>query len=99
MRLKVSKSIRGGEYFVTLQALDFNPEEKDKLEKFGSPEVDFDSNGLGSRKLENLEVSVKCESPEQAEEFVLLTKNKIKEKLSQLKDMIDTFSSEEEMEL
>ena len=99
MRVKISKNIRRGEYFVALQTLDFNPEEKEKLDKFGSPEIDFDSDGLGSRKLEDLDVSIKCESSEEAEEFIFQTKEKIKEKLNQLKDKIDTFSGEEEVEL
>ena len=49
MRVKISKNIRRGEYFVSLQVLDFSPEEKEKVEKFGSPEIDFDSDGLGRR--------------------------------------------------
>ena len=99
MRLRVSKALRGGEYLVRLQILDFSSEEKEKIEKFGSLEIDFSLDGLGTRKLDDLDVSVKCESPEKAEEFIFLTKDKIKEKLSQLKDMIDTFSGEEEINL
>lgn len=99
MRVKISKNIRRGEYFVSLQVLDFSPEEKEKVEKFGSPQIDFDSDGLGTRKLEDLDVSIKCESPKEVEEFIFQTKKKIKEKLAQLKDTIDTFSGEEEVEL
>jgi hypothetical protein len=99
VRLKISKALRGGEYLVSFKTLGFSPEEAEKAGRFGSPEIDFSLDGLGTRKLEDLDVSVKCESPEKAEEFVLQTKDKIKERLAQLKDMVDTFSGEEEVSL
>jgi uncharacterized protein YcgL (UPF0745 family) len=99
VRLRIGKALRGGEYLVSFKTVDFSLEEQEKIEKFGSPEIDFSLDGLGTRKLENLDVSVKCESPEKAEEFILQTKDKIKERLAQLKDMVDTFSGEEDISL
>ena len=99
MRLKVAKALYGGEYFVSFKTLGFSTREKEKIDKFGSPQIDFSSDGLGSRKLENLDVTVKCDSPEKAEDFILETKDKIKERLGELQDMVDTFSGEEEMDL
>ena len=70
MRLKVKKLLKGGEYFVSFENVDFNPEETEKIEKFGMPTVDFSSDGLGTHKLNEIDVSIKCQSGEEAEQLL-----------------------------
>lgn len=99
MRLKVRKQLRGGEYFVSLEHVDFNFEETEKIEKFGMPFVDFSSNGLGTYRLNEINISLKCQSPQEAEEMVNHIRQSIKDKLTELLARVDTFSGEEVMEI
>jgi hypothetical protein len=99
MRLKVKKLLRGGEYFVSFENVDFNFEETEKIEKFGMPFVDFSSNGLGAYKLNELNISLKCQSPQEAEEMITNIHQKIKDKLTELLAQVDTFTGEEVVEI
>jgi hypothetical protein len=95
MRLGVKKLLRGGEYFVSFQSLGFNPEETEKIEKFGMPIVDFSSNGLGAYKLDQIDLFIKCQSAEEAEQITNNIKQNIKDKLTLLLAQVDNFTGEE----
>jgi hypothetical protein len=99
MRLKVKKLLRGGEYHISFESVDFNEEETQRIEKFGMPFVDFSSDGLGTRRLDEVNLSVKCQAPQEAEEMIGKIKQTIKDKLTELLSQVDTFSGEEEVEL
>ncbi len=99
MRLKVKRLLRGGEYFVSFENLDFNQEETEKIEKFGMPTVDFAADGLGSHSLNEIELSLKCQSTEEAEQMTNNVRQSIKDKLSELLAQVDNFSGEEVVEL
>ena len=99
MRLKVKKLLKGGEYFVSLENVDFNFEETEKIEKFGMPSIDFSMDGLGSHKLNDLNLSFEARSMEEAEEMVSRVQYCIKDKLGELLSKVDTFSGEEVIEL
>lgn len=99
MRLKVKKLLKGGEYFVSLENVDFNFEETEKIEKFGMPTIDFSMDGLGSHKLNDLNLSFETRSMDEAEEMVSRIQYCIKDKLSELLSKVDTFSGEEVIEL
>ena len=99
MRLKVKKLLKGGEYFVSLENVDFNFEETEKIEKFGMPTIDFSMDGLGSHKLNDLNLSFEARSVEEAEEIVSRIQYCIKDKLSELISKVDTFTGEEVIEL
>lgn len=99
MRLKVKKLLRGGEYYISLENVDFNGEEIEKIEKFGTPYVDFSTDGLGARKLDEINVSLKCETPQEAEEIIWKIRQTIKDKLTELLSQVDNFSGEEVMEI
>ncbi len=99
MRLKVKKLLKGGEYFVSLENVDFNFEETEKIEKFGMPSIDFSMDGLGSHRLNDLNLSFEARSVDEAEEMVSRIQYCIKDKLSELLSKVDTFSGEEVIEL
>jgi Glu-tRNA(Gln) amidotransferase subunit E-like FAD-binding protein len=99
MRFKVTKLLKAGEYHVALENVDFNEEETRKIEKFGMPFVDFSSDGLGTRRLDEINLSLKCQNPEQAEEVIGKVKQTIKDRLTELASQEDTFSGEEVVEM
>lgn len=99
MRLKVKKLLKGGEYFVTLENVDFNFDETEKIEKFGMPTVDFSMDGLGSHKLNELNLSFESRSMEEAEEKISRVQYCLKDKLSELLAKVDNFTGEEVIEL
>ena len=99
MRLKVKKLLKSGEYFVSLENVDFSFEETEKIEKFGMPTIDFSMDGLGSHKLNDLNLSFEARSVDEAEEMVSRIQYCIKDKLSELLSKVDTFSGEEVIEL
>lgn len=99
MRLKVKKLLKGGEYFVSLENVDFNFEETEKIEKFGLPTVDFGMDGLGSRKLNDIQISFECRSVEDADEKIQRVRESIKDRLTELLTKVDTFTGEEVMEI
>jgi hypothetical protein len=99
MRLKIKKLLRGGEYFVSFENVDFNSEETEKIEKFGMPTVDFSSDGLGTHKLNEIDVSIKCQGVEEAEQLTNSIKQNIKDRLSELLAQVDNFTGEEVVEM
>jgi hypothetical protein len=99
MRLKVKKLLRAGEYQISFENVDFNEEETQKIEKFGMPFVDLTSDGLGTRRLDEINLSLKCQAPEEAEEVIGKIKQSIKEKLTELLSQVDSFSGEEIAEI
>jgi len=99
MRLKVKKLLRGGEYFVSFENVDFNFEETERIEKFGMPFVDFSTNGLGAYRLNELNLSLKCQNSEEAEEMVTHIRQRIKDKLTELLSQVDTFTGEDVLEI
>lgn len=99
MRLKVQKLLRGGEYHISFENVDFNEEETRRIEKFGMPFVDFSSDGLGTRRLDEINLSVKCQTPQESEEMIGKIKERIKDKLTELLSQVDTFSGEEVLEI
>ncbi len=99
MRLKVTKLLRAGEYHISFENVDFNEEETQKIEKFGMPFVDFSSDGLGTRRLDEINISLKCQAPEEAEEVIGKTKEAIRNRLTELLSQVDTFSGEEVVEM
>ncbi len=99
MRLKVTKQLRAGEYHLSFENVDFNEEETQKIEKYGMPFVDFSSDGLGTRRLDEINLSLKCQTPQEAEEMMARVRQIIKDKLTELLSQVDTFSSEEVVEL
>jgi hypothetical protein len=99
MRLKVKKLLKGGEYFISFENVDFNPEETEKIEKFGMPTVDFSSDGLGTHKLNEIDISIKSQSVEEAERIIGNVKQNIKDKLTELLAQTDNFTGEEVVEI
>jgi hypothetical protein len=99
MRLKVKKLLKGGEYFISFENVDFNPEETEKIEKFGVPTVDFSSDGLGTYKLNEIDLSIKSQSAEEAEQMTNNIKQTIKNRLTELLAQVDNFTGEEVVEM
>jgi hypothetical protein len=99
MRLKVKKLLSGGEHHISFETVDFNEEETQRIEKFGMPFVDFSSDGLGTRRLDEINLSVKCPAPQEAEEMIGKIKQTIKDKLTELLSQVDTVSGEEVVEI
>lgn len=99
MRVKVKKLLRGGEYFVSFENVDFNPEETEKIEKFGMPTVDFSSDGLGTHKLNEIDLSIKCQNAGEAEQMTNSIRQAIKDKLTELLAQVDNFTGEEVVEI
>ncbi|MCK4403904.1 MAG: hypothetical protein KAW02_02325 [candidate division Zixibacteria bacterium] len=99
MRLKVKKLLRGGEYFVSFENVDFSHDETEKIEKFGMPTVDFAADGLGPHTLNEINLSVKCQSAEEAEQMTNNIKQTIKNRLTELLAQVDNFTGEEEVEI
>lgn len=99
MRLRIKKSLVRGEYQVSLQTIDFKDEEMEKINKFGSPIIDFSTDGLGHQDVEKLDVFFKCENQNEAEEMLSRIENQIKEKMNELLQRADSFSGEEVMEI
>lgn len=99
MRLKIQKSLSRGEYFVSFQTAGFSDEENEKINKFGAPQVDFSSDGLGEQNVENLDVSLKFDTQENAEETMARVQSIIREKMEELRAKVDNFSGEEIIEL
>jgi hypothetical protein len=99
VRLKIQKSLSRGEYFVSFQTAGFSDEENEKINKFGAPQVDFSSDGLGEQNVENLDVSLKFDNQENAEETMARVQGIIREKMEELRAKVDNFSGEEIIEL
>jgi len=99
MRLKVKKLLSGGEYHISFENVDFNEEEIKRIEKFGMPFVDFSSDGLGTRRLDEISLSFKCQTPQEAEEMFEKIKQTIKDKLTEFLSRVDIFSGEEVVEI
>ncbi len=99
MRLKVTKLLKAGEYHIAFENVDFNEEETRKIEQFGMPFVDFSSDGLGTRRLDEINLSLKCQTPEEAEEVIGKIKQTVKGRLTELLNQVDTFSGEEVVEM
>ena len=99
MRLRIKKLLRGGEYFVSFENVDFNSEESEKIEKFGMPDVDFAADGLGTHKLSELDISLKCQTVDEAEHTINSVSQNIKDKLTELMAQVDNFTGEEVVEL
>ena len=99
MRLRIKKSLVRGEYQVSLQTLDLKDEEMEKINKFGSPLIDFSTDGLGHQDVERLDIFFKCENQNEAEEMVYRIQNQIKEKMSELLARVDSFSGEGVIEI
>lgn len=99
MRLKTKKLLRGGEYFVSFENVDFNQEETEKIEKFGMPTVDFSSDGLGSHSLNEIDISLKAQTAGEAEETINSIRQKVKDTLTELLAQVDNFTGEEVVEL
>ena len=99
MRLKVKKLLKGGEYFVSFENVDFNSEETEKIEKFGMPTVDFSSDGLGTHKLNEIDLSIKCQGAEEAGQMINNVTQHVKEKLTELLAQVDNFTGEEVVEM
>ncbi|NIM98392.1 MAG: hypothetical protein GTO24_10030 [candidate division Zixibacteria bacterium] len=99
MRLKIKKLLRGGEYFVSFENVDFNQEETEKIEKFGMPTVDFSSDGLGSHSLNEIDISLKAQTAVEAEETINSIRQKVKDTLTDLLAQVDNFTGEEVVEL
>lgn len=99
MRLKIKKLLRGGEYFVSFENVDFNQEETEKIEKFGMPTVDFSSDGLGSHSLNEIDISLKAQTAVEAEETINSIRQKVKDTLTELLAQVDNFTGEEVVEL
>ena len=99
MRLKVKKLLRGGEYFVSFENVDFTQEETERIEKFGMPNVDFSQDGLGARKLNEIDLSLKGQSEEDAEQLIDSIRQNVRDKLSELMAKVDNFTGEEVIEL
>ncbi len=89
MRVKIKKLLKGGKYLLFFETLDFNPDEKEKIKKFGIPVVDLSSEGLGRHKLDQLAFTLKCQSQEEAEQKISSIKRNIKNKLTQLSSQVD----------
>jgi hypothetical protein len=99
MRLKIKKLLRGGEYYISFENVDFNEEETGRIEKFGMPFVDFTSDGLGTRRLDEINLSLKCQTPQEAEEMIGKIRQSLKDKLTDLLNQVDTFSGEDVAEI
>jgi hypothetical protein len=99
MRLRIKKLLRGGEYFVSFEGMDFNQEEMEKIDKFGMPSVDFVSDGLGTHKLNEIDVSLKCQTVDEANQIVDNVSQNIKDRLIELMAQVDNFTGEEVVEL
>lgn len=99
MRLKIQKSLSRGEYFVSFQTAGFSDEESEKINKFGPPEIDFSMDGLGEQNVENLDISLKFDTQEKAEETATRVQNLIRERMDELRGKMDTFTGEEIIEL
>ena len=99
MRLRIKKLLRGGEYFVSFESMDFNQEEMEKIDKFGMPSVDFMSDGLGTHKLNEIDVSLKCQSVDEANQIIESVSQNIKDRLIEMMAQVDNFSGEEVLEI
>jgi hypothetical protein len=99
MRLRIKKLLKGGEYFVSFENVDFNPDEMEKIDKFGMPSVDFSQDGLGTHKLSEINVSLKCQNVEEAEHSINSVTQNIKDRLIELLAQVDNFTGEEVVEL
>lgn len=99
MRVKIQKSLSRGEYFVSFQSVGFSEEETEKINKFGPPKVDFSADGLGEQNVESLDISLKFDTQEQAEETMNRIQNLIRERMDELRAKMDTFTGEEIIEL
>jgi hypothetical protein len=99
MRLRIKKLLRGGEYFVSFESMDFNQEEMEKIDKFGMPSVDFISDGLGTHRLNEIDASLKCQTVDEANQIIESVAQNIKDRLIELMAQVDNFSGEEVVEL
>lgn len=104
MTFKITKSIEGGIYSVTLVLDTMEPSEESKISKFGPPIIDIApvrmfrfgawSNDLPVTLLPQ---TFKFEDKDEANEFYRNIKEKILETVSKFKRIEDNFSGEEDI--
>jgi len=95
MRLKIKRLLRGGEYFVLFESMGFNPEEAKRIRKFGVPTVDLSTVGLGAHELNEIRLSIKCQSAEEATQITNRIKQSIKDKLAELSAQAAAYAAEQ----
>ncbi len=84
MRLKIRRQMSNGEYFISFETLGFSPDEVKKMKIFGAPQVDFGADGLGTHALNQMDLTMKCRSAQEAERITDNIKQNIKSKLTDL---------------
>ncbi len=84
MQLKIKKYLKGGEHFISFQSMDFTPEERKKLRKFGVPLLDLKAYGLGVHRLDQINLRLKTQTAEEAEQLESGIKQYIKDELIRL---------------
>ena len=106
MKLNIDKEIKGGRYYVYIVISELTGEERDKIIKFGSPEISIEPNTafykgkyVSKLPLHNFNQTFVFENATDANQFEGIIKNRTRRVLTGLRSFKDNFSKEAEYEL
>lgn len=102
MKVQVQTRLENARYFVTVSLRDFEKVDIEKMQKFGTPLVSiypkealYNNTWTGELPLYDFYVTFDFESPDEADEYIVMLKERIKEAMEYLRSLEDTFSRKE----
>lgn len=106
MIFKITKNIERGRFLIILNVEGITKDEIEKIEKFGSPIIDISpkriiNNGVWTDKvfISSLPKVIMFDDENEALMFFNELKNRITNSMEKFKNIKDTFSSEEKIEI
>jgi len=104
MKVAISKEVKDGSYLVRISVQELSEEEREKILKFGAPDIDVQANNLRGDWISNLPLHkideiFSFDSEEEADIFATEIKNKMTHALNDLRSLKDNFSSADVHEL
>jgi hypothetical protein len=81
MRLRVKRLLRGGAYLISIGSVELTRRESRRIRRFGIPNVDLSSEGLGVHRLDAINLAVRCRTAEEAERTINQVRQKVKREL------------------
>lgn len=105
MKIHVHKTLKTARFYLTITATSFTQEEKEKMSTFGSPFVSiapkkmlYHNQWVDQLPLYDFTVTCDFASQAEADQYLIEIKERLKNSVSSLRSMQDTYSDKEEHE-
>lgn len=106
MKLSIDKKIKNGKYYIEIAVSELTDEERNKITKFGSPEISIEPRRAFYRgkvveylPLHDFNQTFIFENVTEANQFERLIRIRIRQALVHLRSLKDNFSKEQQYEL